>query len=814
MKNFLILFLMILFPSMAVGKDVPATGSDSGPVLLAINTALDGDRVVVPSGVSTWNATISKYPMPSITIIAGGGTNGTTTLTQNMAGPFFDFQPKKGGSVTIKGFNFIEGNPSTSVSTMTVNCTSNSFWRICNNNFDCQQGIFVYNAGSGAGLIDNNYFKFYDNGDIWKIFGDSNQNGDGAPLYGAGGVRIGNWAYGVNYGSTNCVVIEHNTAFSTATAQTPDGPLEAYEGAKFVVRYNSLTNCGQGGWHGTDSGGAIAPHSWELYLNDYYYINSFCSAWIKIFDSRGGTGLVWSNTAHGFVPKYGFQMTSYRWGGANSLCATTLNNCSPWGNMTGSNPYDGNTNADGWPGLAQNGTTGPLGGYVVTGLGTSSSEVLSPIYCWGNNFVCDNATGGVDVGRDYYTNNIGFSGTSFTNFPGSPGLVYTPLAYPYPGINPTFPSVNAASVNESDVLSACSQVAQFGTVNIPSGTANWTNTLFLSNNIFLKGYGAASTFITNGTGGPLIKWFPTNNAPIRLGFISFLNQDTNVGAIRIYGPISTMQVDHCNFNKGDAPLVFNPAGIGTDVGSGPVYGVVDWCNFTNCSRPIFVCNRQSNDGGVIGAADWASGVVGIGNNLSDTNQIYYEADGFSWDSSYVSNAASIYGYGGGKVTVRFSSFTGSSQYIDLYGDNAGVWNSVHYFRVYATAFNYGPYGPQDHFAKIRGGAGTIFQVALNGYPDSSALELITPNANDIHVVSNFYASSQNTFPTVVTNYSSCLTCSTNKIIGGLNWTNDTLGVSFNSGGWYCPHFVEMYQHPLVLSVSPSFAPVNDPYWSP
>jgi hypothetical protein len=467
---FFIVSLLFLTERAALGATINAASPSATDVQAAINTANSGDTVIIPAGSATWSSTIT---VSGITLIGGGGTGGTTTITEgSSAGPILSVNAVAGHSTTVENFTWIEQNASARL--MTFSCSSNAFWRFCSNNVSCNNGLWIYNSGEGSGLVDNNNFTF-GTGDTWNIWGPQNN----AQVCGSGGDYIGNWAYGVNYGATNYVYVEHNSVTSTDTgASRPDGPLEGYQSAKFVVRYNTFTNCGIGGWHGTDSGGLISPHSYEIYGN-YCWYTAAVPQWDVCFDSRGGTGLVYSNTiagVAGHLPYNGFKMWNVR---ADGSCS---GNCGFWGNSTGT-PYDGTGSSPytGYPSAQCQGYTGPVGGYITTCSGSSSTEVLSPTYIWGNTeaggpmpISSDGAL--IVLNQDYYTSSPTYSNGTFSNFPGSPGMSYTPLAYPYPlgggtqppGTNP--PQITAQPANASVTVG---QSAAFNVVASGSGTLTY-----------------------------------------------------------------------------------------------------------------------------------------------------------------------------------------------------------------------------------------------------------------------------------------------------------------------------------------------------
>lgn len=442
----LLLFCCIVLSAQA--RDYIALSTSAANVQAAVSACANGDRAIVPSGSAIWSTTVSITN--GITLIGGGGTNGVTAIAQGGGDmtEILDVSGTTGFSTVINGFQWTETYPNSATACfIELHGANNTFIRFCSNQvLNCTSGIKIDNTGEGTQLVDNNYWTL-DFNDCWEVYG----NNDGAAIYGnSGGVssQVGNWGHGTTYGGTNYCFIEHNGTYSTYTGLSPtDGPLEAYGGAMFVLRYNFMTN-GVGGWHGQDSGGYTSTHSYEIYKNYCYFEYLNGNVHSDAFNSRGGTGLIWSNTFAGItVPKYDFLMQNYRGEGESFT---------PWGTMTGSNPYDGNTDGTGYPGLGQQGETGPIGGYVLTGSGGSSTQHLSPTYIWGNAWdfyqqaIGDDSN--VNLNRDYYTNNPTYSNGTFTNFAGSPGMSYTPLAYPYPLAPSGLPAPTGLSILPNTVI--------------------------------------------------------------------------------------------------------------------------------------------------------------------------------------------------------------------------------------------------------------------------------------------------------------------------------------------------------------------------
>jgi hypothetical protein len=395
MKKSLYCLISILLPLAFAGEsrgaNYTAASTSSSDVQAAINSASPGDTVIVPSGAATWNGTVSIST--GITLVGGGNTNGVTTITQGgSAGTILNVSVSS-GNCTVKGFNWVEvNNDSVTASFIQLEGT---FYRFCSNSVTCTSGLTVNDTDTGQGLIDHNNFLF---------------ENDGINIFGTG-IGSNAWNYGTTYGTTNYVYIEHNVFNTTdTTVYEPDGVLDAYAGAKFVLRYNLMTN-GNWGWHGTDSGGYRSTHSYEIYGNTDIFTGANPPYWGVVFNSRGGTGLIFSNSIIGWLAgsegHVAFAMQYFR--------LDLPSDVGSWGAFPNSlDGYISGQSPTGYQGLDQQGWTGP-----TTFFATHSTQVQSPTYIWGNTGMSvDGSDSLIQLGRDYFMN--------------APPFSYTPLPDPYP----------------------------------------------------------------------------------------------------------------------------------------------------------------------------------------------------------------------------------------------------------------------------------------------------------------------------------------------------------------------------------------------
>jgi hypothetical protein len=235
----------------------------------------------------------------------------------------------------------------------------------------------------------------------------------------------------------------------------------------------------------------------------------------------------------------------------------------------------------------------------------------------------------------------------------------------------------AASASYSDVSAAVASAVSGDTVQIPAGSATWSSTLNVgSKAINIIGAGNASTIITNKVGN-LIKWSGTGANSIRLSGIRFNNSDNQSPIIALVGPISKVRIDHCIFDKGDSAIGTNYMRM---AGTGPVYGVVDHCEFYNMKRAYFAMDLRAGEASG-GKKAWSEGIF-----PGTDKMMYFEDNKFIWNSGLTDRNAqgALYGQYGGKACFRYNTCTGHMTYIDAHGD--GPDESTVYYEIYNNKF--------------------------------------------------------------------------------------------------------------------------------
>lgn len=404
----------------AQGETITAADTSQTEVQNAVNRASDGDTVVIPKGSSTWKTKVSVLNK-SITLQGSGIgltviTSGITTLFHN-APLFVD---ATGKAVRVTGFTFI-GGPGDGEGFVEI--ISSSGFRVDHCDFQnlTKRGLEAYATATSYGVVDHCTFtKLSGTPQGVSVFGD----GDAA------------WNRPLGLGVEEAAVYVEDCTFTWPSSG--DSCVDIYSGGRLVFRHNVVTNCNIGS-HGLDSGAYRSAVSWEIYDNT----STVTTTLSRQFFFRGGTGVVYDNhitSSYGSISN-NIEVTCYRATGT-LIGDTTYSMYLPWGHVTGSNPYDGNTDSYGWPALDQIGAC-PL---------TTPSDILSKApdnhsvqgrsaaYAWGNTLNGDR----MPMGTSQYSGNGYPSGKpgdpnvdslikenrDFFNDKPKPG--YTALVYPHP----------------------------------------------------------------------------------------------------------------------------------------------------------------------------------------------------------------------------------------------------------------------------------------------------------------------------------------------------------------------------------------------
>lgn len=314
----------------------------SANVQAAINKAADGDTVTVPAGSCTWTTQVS-ITNKAITVQGAGidSTIITANITTGTRPGVFKVTTKP---ATIKGFTF-NGTAPTYGGHIVMESTGDetALFRITGNKFTVNSGYAIFTFGLAYGLIDGNTFITTIDHTFMEI------QADGAT----------SWTRAASLGDNKVVIIENNT-FSNSAATGHYRPVFGQGGARFVFRYNDVTNMaldihGKCGTYGT--------RTFEWYNNAFTLEAGKSQArWMQV---KGGTGVVYNNT---------LTRAGTITGNAIALSESRLND-------TGSCSGVHQTCCSGYPCSEQIGRGLQSAGI---GDGEDNTEATDPLYFWAN----------------------------------------------------------------------------------------------------------------------------------------------------------------------------------------------------------------------------------------------------------------------------------------------------------------------------------------------------------------------------------------------------------------------------------------------
>jgi hypothetical protein len=324
-----IVLLMIDSPCHA--SFINALTGSASDVAAAVASALPGDTILVPPGTNIWTQTVNLSGVS----LRGAGTNQTVIVDE-------ESRANNGGEIfmifgtnqltELSNLQFLGGVTNTSYNyfgSIVCNGGANTSWRVDHVLFNGLYAKNIVNYGNAFSVIDHNTFlmkaiAIEDNGYVsGDQFGD--QSFALPPTYGQNSA-------GQNIASV--LYVENN--FFTNIIGAPAGACDGESGARVVFRYNTVWNEFFAN-HGTETGGrSRSERSFEVYDNTFNFSPSAPNyPWYTIADIRGGSGVIFSNTANGYtsiVALRDFRSTdaySGQW--------------SPFGGANGTNPWDSNS---------------------------------------------------------------------------------------------------------------------------------------------------------------------------------------------------------------------------------------------------------------------------------------------------------------------------------------------------------------------------------------------------------------------------------------------------------------------------------------
>jgi hypothetical protein len=372
-----------------------ALSCSQADVQQAINSAADGDTVVVPPGNCRWSSQV-RIIGKGMTL-SGAGIGQTIITNGYVADEVLQINLRAGAPTTrITGFT-IDADHRDTGSKGVIEVLGGGLDQFRIHHLEIvnllKRGIVIsMNGQQMSGLVDHVTFS------VPAVSGV----GKAISITGTGPEQHQPFSRPFELGSGRFIFIE-DSIFNFGGRN--DGALDAYGGARYVFRYNKVNNTNVE-HHGADSGGYRGVHSFEIYQNTFVCSGS-CDAQRKHY-FRSGSGVVFNNTYSGAYR--GMDVTNYRSDEAHA----------PWGRCDGSSPWDENR-----PGESGYACLDQIG--HIFGASPGGSNTLQGLYEWGNTHEGQNVNitlGGHDAeahikeGRDFFNDTV------------RPG--YAPYAYPHP----------------------------------------------------------------------------------------------------------------------------------------------------------------------------------------------------------------------------------------------------------------------------------------------------------------------------------------------------------------------------------------------
>jgi hypothetical protein len=310
-------------------KTINAASCQFSDVSSAVAQASAGDIVKLPAGTATWTQTLTLNGVS----LLGSGTNATILVdevSRSAATPQVIILKAVAGSLSeISNIQFRGGVINTNVNylgAITANGSAGSSWRIDHNMFNGLYAKNIATTGNSMSVIDHNAFFEKVISIECNEYIQSDGQGDQS------------WHLPATYGlnSSNVMYVENNFFTNMEPYVASVGACDGEGGGRIVFRYNTVWNdCFNN--HGTETGGRIrSQRSFEIYGNTFTCPSSspvypiYAAAMI-----RGGSGVIFSNTASGYQSMVAFRY--YR------FTCSYLSKYSPFGGANGLSPYDSNS---------------------------------------------------------------------------------------------------------------------------------------------------------------------------------------------------------------------------------------------------------------------------------------------------------------------------------------------------------------------------------------------------------------------------------------------------------------------------------------
>jgi hypothetical protein len=310
--------LIFALSRLAGATTINANSASQADVAAAIASAANGDIVTIPDGTVSWTRTLRVRK--AITI-QGAGVGVTIIKDSVQNGRLIDWMLAADYPSRLTGIEFQDGgrrtanNAPSGILHVDGSNTNGSTFRMDNCKWNNLNGAPVFDTV--IGVIDHNQFVLRKFGTAIYIYGsywDGRSFGDGS------------WAAPTGFGSSQFLFIEDNDIVNNRARNA--AMTDAYAGARFVVRHNTIFNALVAN-HGTESTGRVrGGRAMEVYRNTFTGTNLNRS----VGGLRSGIALFHDNSISGFQASPRFNLQNFRnffpfrfWSGADGTNAWDVN---------------------------------------------------------------------------------------------------------------------------------------------------------------------------------------------------------------------------------------------------------------------------------------------------------------------------------------------------------------------------------------------------------------------------------------------------------------------------------------------------------
>lgn len=289
------LLAILTFPSPAVASILQAASCSAPDVQAAIDSAQDGDVVLVPAGSCTWSTWRQGYASVRIvdkSLTVRGAGRLATVIRCDAENTWQGAEEEvclytdvpEGKSFRVSGFTFT--GVARASGFLKLGGTSKAF-RLDHNQLDLgpqavEFGVrAIQTEGCLNGVIDHNVFDAH-----YQAMNIKHDTCNGGTL------GDGTWRAPLGLGSSSYVFVEDNE-FRFPNDDRSHSLVDSQGAGRYVLRHNTAYNTTAIN-HGTETAGRLrSTRSIEIYDNQFVFEGS---CW-TVVHMRGGTGVIFGNTA-------------------------------------------------------------------------------------------------------------------------------------------------------------------------------------------------------------------------------------------------------------------------------------------------------------------------------------------------------------------------------------------------------------------------------------------------------------------------------------------------------------------------------------